>query len=565
MGQTQSSAGKVRPIELNVVDVFSGVGGISMGFMWAVGASRLRFRPRLMVDSDPEARETASRNFPEIPFWKADLHQVSGAQVREWAQLGKDEELHVLVGGPPCQGFSYAGKRALEDDRNALLTDFLRLVKELRPLVALMENVPVILTAYDGAFIQDVSERLTSLGYSNSADVLIASDYGVPQLRKRAFALAYRADLRVPPQFPPRTHERVPFASELLEAQERKRFEPDKSSYISVEEAIGDLPSIIAGGGDEATFYPTPPMSAYQEWARRESIAIFNHRARNHSGAYLEKISVIKEGGRNATLDPSERFSDNYYSQAYARLHRKGIGQTITTCFGNPGSGRFTHYNDLRSITVREAARFQSFPDRFVFHGHQSSQMRHVGNAVPPLLAKAIAEQILSDLAAAGVGELRGPGRPKQVISESPKEQRSRIMRAVHSKHTTPELDLRKALWKAGIRGFRRHLKNLPGCPDFAFPAVKLAVFVDGCFWHGCPTCYREPKSHKKYWILKVKRNRERDATVSRECRDRGWRVLRIWEHQVAQGVEGVCRRIGRILDRGKGSRKRAATRAKAR
>src|SRR5262249_28761779 len=150
-----------------------------------------------------------------------------------------------------------------------------------------------------------------------------------------------------------------------------------------------------------------------------------------------QKISVIKEGGRNATLDDGERFSDNYFSQAYARLHRKGIAQTITTCFGNPGSGRFMHYSDLRAVTVREGARFQSFPDNFVFHGHQSTQMRHVGNAVPPLLAKALAEQILADLAAAGVGQERGPGRPKQA-TETPKELRSRIMRSVHSTHTTP-------------------------------------------------------------------------------------------------------------------------------
>jgi len=126
-------------------------------------------------------------------------------------------------------------------------------------------------------------------------------------------------------------------------------------------------------------FYQTPPVSDFQRWARAGSIAIFNHRSRAHSEAYLRKIAVIEEGGSNQDLPDGQRFSDNYYSQAYARLSRNGIAQTVTTYFGNPGSGRFLHYNELRSITTREAARFQSFPDTCVFAGNHSTQMRHVG------------------------------------------------------------------------------------------------------------------------------------------------------------------------------------------
>src|SRR5262249_9670427 len=161
------------------------------------------------------------------------------------------------------------------------------------------------------------------------------------------------------------------------------------------------------------------------------------------SAAYLKKIAVIGEGGRNQELPDHQRFSDNYFSQAYARLDRNGIAQTVTTCFGNPGSGRFMHYRDLRSITVREAARFQSFPDTCVFEGHHSTQMRHIGNAVPPLLARAIRDQLASDLRAyfARLAEAK-PGRPK--IS-TPSAERSRVMRAVQSTDTSPEVLLRQA------------------------------------------------------------------------------------------------------------------------
>jgi DNA (cytosine-5)-methyltransferase 1 len=506
-----------------------------------------------MVDQDPEAKETANRNMPKIPFWCADISHVSGSELLERAGLKPEDELHVLVGGPPCQGFSYAGKRALEDERNALMLDFLRLVKETRPMCALIENVNVILTAYEGQFINDICDRFKALGYSSIADTLIASDFGVPQLRKRAFIMAYRADIGKP-RFPERTHERIPFASELIEAEKKNRLEENKLPYVSVEEAIGDLPPIRSGGGDDMMFYSMPPQSDFQKWARTGSIAAFNHRARSHGEKYLKKIAVIKEGQRNATLNDAERFSDNYFSQAYARLHRKGIAQTITTHFGNPGSGRYMHYQELRSITVREAARFQSFPDSYIFYGVHSSQGRHVGNAVPPLLAKALATQILSDLTAAGVGKNNSIGTNKSPIppipipAETPEAQRARIMRSVHSKNTTPELIVKKAFRKAGIKGFRRNMRTLSGNPDFVFPTERLILFVDGCFWHGCETCYREPKSNQEYWKLKVERNRKRDKTVVQALTAQGWRVLRIWEHEVANLGGDVIKKVTDLL-----------------
>jgi DNA (cytosine-5)-methyltransferase 1 len=147
--------------------------------------------------------------------------------------------------------------------------------------------------------------------------------------------------------------------------------------------------------------YVVAPNSDYQRARRNASIGVFNHTSRAHSKAFIEKISIIGPGEGNASLPDAQRFSDNYYSRAYARLHPKGIGFTVTAHFRNPGSGRFTHYRDNRSISVREAARLQSFDDRFIFHGYETDQERHVGNAVPPLLAKALAEHFGSIISGA--------------------------------------------------------------------------------------------------------------------------------------------------------------------
>lgn len=528
-----------------MIDLFSGVGGFTLGFSDDSDAPEFKFRPRLMVDNDRAARDVATRNMPHVPFLDKDVSVLSADEVRKAAGLTAREEVHLLVGGPPCQGFSWLGARALDDTRNALVLEFLRFVKELKPLVALMENVPLIFTSHDGAIIQEIVESLSGMGYTSVADVLLASDYGVPQLRKRAMVVAYRADLSIVPRLPDRTHERFGYASDLMGDGPKVRFEPDRKPYISVEEAIGDLPSLEAGKGEDVTFYSSAPAGVYQEWARRGSIALFNHRSRSHKKEYLEKIGLIAEGGRNQELPEDQRFSDNYYSQAYARLHRNGIAQTITTYFANPGSGRFIHYRDLRSITVREAARLQSFPDRFIFDGTLTTQMRHVGNAVPPLMARALRNSIGEDLIAAGAHlEVRPVGRPKRPPPREDPRTRSRIMSAVPSKDSTAEILLRKALTALGIRGYRLHRRDLPGVPDVVFTRAKLAVFVDGCFWHGCPRCQRVSKSRTEYWEIKIERNQARDKKNGEKLDALGWTVLRIWEHELTNDAEECARRV---------------------
>lgn len=353
---------------LTVIDLFAGVGGLAEGFHKAGPETCPAFTLRLLVDTDFESAYTFKRNRPGVPYWVADIARISPEKILEHAKL---DEVDVVIGGPPCQGFSPAGRRLFDDPRNALLRDFIRIAAKLAPKAILLENVPSLFGETHGKYGEELLDNLKETGYEAVAKVLQASDFGVPQIRRRAFVLALRRGMGVTPSLP-----------------------KGSGPSVTVEQAIGDLPPLEAGKGQDPTFYATPPQNEYQRERRGESTLLFNHVAPNHSADLVQRLSVVPEGGANGQLAPERRSSDRYYSQAYARLHRDRFAYTVTGSFLNPGSGRFVHYRDVRAITAREAARLQSFDDDFVFHGYLSAQERHVGNAVPPLLARVLAEHL---------------------------------------------------------------------------------------------------------------------------------------------------------------------------
>ena len=304
-------------------------------------------------------------------------------------------ELDLLTAGPPCQGLSKIGTRQLDDERNQLLRHTCELIDAVKPKLALIENVPSLFWDDQSPLFDELSDMLHESGYVPIPKVLDAWRYGIPQLRRRLFIFIAREDIQVSNDPFPEGDQSLQFnAQELIKAATED--DPQCPPGLSVEDAIGDLPSIPAGGGAEAVQYPRlSELSDYQSARRSGATLLFNHKARSHSPAMLKKMAMIQEGGRNQELPDDQRLRADpereYFSQAYGRLHRHGIAQTITTYFHNPGSGRFTHYRDLRALTVREAARFQSFDDDYIFFGKAEQQMRHVGNAVPVLLARALA------------------------------------------------------------------------------------------------------------------------------------------------------------------------------
>lgn len=381
----------------SVVDLFAGVGGFSEGFASSRVEGTQLFSIKLLVDKDIEAAFSYRHNRPNVPYLVGDVATTTSDQLFAAAGLTRRQGIDVLIGGPPCQGFSVLMRnRALDDPRNLLVKLFLTRIMEVRPRIFVIENVPNLLSAAKGRFWSEIQEYTQST-FLTRATVLNACDFGVPQWRKRTFVVGFRRDQGIEDfSFPEVSQTRKISAKSLIPKDDDEELLPMTRPIITTEEAIGDLPSLHAG--EEAQFYSAEPFTNYQAARRRRNVMLFNHVARNHDHEFLHKLAKIEEGGSNRDLDGRRRFDRGreikYLSQAYGRLHRHGIAQTITAHFLNPGSGRFTHYRDLRSITVREAARFQSFDDDFILYGPTQTQQRLIGNAVPPIMSRAIAEHL---------------------------------------------------------------------------------------------------------------------------------------------------------------------------
>ena len=342
-----------------VIDLFSGVGGLSLGFRMA------GYEVVLANEIDESIANAYIKNHPETIMINEDITSLDISTV-----FGKYEgNVDVVIGGPPCQGFSQKGQRkSINDPRNFLFRYFFEVVKYVSPKFFVIENVPNILTAEKGYFKQEIAELFGSIGYEISSSVLNASDYGVPQNRHRAFIVGNRMKAKF--EFP------LPAPSK-----------------VSIWDAISDLNYWNSGEGSEIDDYRFPPQSAYQRFLRAQSDKLYNHQATKHSPLALKKLSLIPPEGDKSSL-PQEMLTKSIYSGTWCRMRTQDQSVTITTRFDTPSSGQFTHPFLDRAITVREAARIQSFPDDFIFYGNKGSQMKQVGNAVPPLLANAIAKQI---------------------------------------------------------------------------------------------------------------------------------------------------------------------------
>ena len=246
------------------------------------------------------------------------------------------------------------------------------MVSLVKPKYFVMENVPNLLTAENGYFKNEIISLFQSIGYTLSADVLNAADFGVPQNRRRAVIVGKLGDNSVALPIPCK----------------------DK---VSIWDAISDLAFHNSGEGTEEQEYRYESKSKYQETLRANSKKLYNHVATKHSPLAIERLKMIPPNMGKEVLPPEHR-TKSIYSGTWSRMLKDDVSVTITTRFDTPSSGRFTHPYLNRAITVREAARIQSFPDSFIFYGKKSSQMKQVGNAVPPLLAKAIADVIIADI-----------------------------------------------------------------------------------------------------------------------------------------------------------------------
>ena len=280
----------------------------------------------------------------------------------------KNISLDVLVGGPPCQGFSIAGPRDMNDKRNSLYLAMVKLAQILQPKAVVLENVPGMIQTNDGIGARRIIEDFTELGYRMTAKILYAPEYGIPQIRKRVFFVGL-LDSNIDFEFP------------------KAQLRPDE--FVTCEEAIGDLPALEGIYGDEVQEYECPPLTRYQERMRRNSKEIYNHIGSIHEDKTVELLKLIPEGKNYRALPPElgARFK---YHEALTRYHSKRPSLTINT-----GHRSHFHYKWNRIPTVRESARLQSFPDDFIFYGNKAEQYRQVGNAVPPMLGQVVAQQLI--------------------------------------------------------------------------------------------------------------------------------------------------------------------------
>lgn len=365
-------------MNIRVLDLFAGCGGMSWGL------HKSGFDIFAAIDNDSIALNTFRINHPNAIVSREDLSVLDPGK---WLlDMGiNSDSIDMIVGGPPCQGFSKnvpRSQRFLDDERNQLVKSFLEFVRVIRPKFVIMENVAEIVKAFDGAFTKEIVYMLSHWGYSVDVQVLDSAYYGVPQHRRRAFFFGSR-EFEV--EFPERTH--------FSHGDAPHFFAIGKEEFVTVWEAIGDLPSLNNGEGVDPARYVIEPQSLYQSMMRQESSNIRNHVARKLSPKQFARLSAIGPGEGAKEL-PENLRPKSHYSGAYGRLTKDMVARTLTRWMFHPGSGRYGHPVDIRTITIREAARLQSFSDDFVFTGSFTQASSQIGNSVPPLLMSAFATLI---------------------------------------------------------------------------------------------------------------------------------------------------------------------------
>lgn len=344
--------------------MFSSCGGLSSGFLQA------GFNVVAGIDNDPIALKTFSANHTQSKALQLDLYNKDS--IEDISKKIGMTTVDVIIGGPPCQGFSLTGTRNFEDKRNRLYLSMVDAVEKFKPKAFLIENVAGMATLYGGVVKNEILKRFDNLGYNVNYKVVCAADYGVPQIRKRLIFVGIRKDLGKSYDFP------------------KPILTPEQ--YVTCMDALSDLPSLEHEIGSEETSYIQEPITSYQQKLRQNSKRLYNHVRSIHSQHVIDVISQVPDGGNYKDL-PTGVGNTRRFHVAWTRYNSKKPSNTIDT-----GHRNHFHYKYNRIPTVRENARLQSFPDDFQFLGTRTQQYKQVGNAVPPLMAKALATELLKVL-----------------------------------------------------------------------------------------------------------------------------------------------------------------------
>ena len=359
-----------------VIDLFCGAGGLSEGLRQA------GFHVVAGQDMDEAAGRTFAATHEGAAFIGGPIQAVTAEALLGSATAGHGT-IDIVVGGPPCQGYSYYNHdRGQHDPRAGLFREYLRVVDGLRPKWLVMENVAGITSIGDGAVMREIRQGMSTLGYRVEVRLLRSEDFGVPQERRRMFFIATRTDC--PILFPVPSHGPA-----------------SGRPFVTIGDAISDLPTLANAGGAPRMPYAGPPRTAYQALMREGCTDLTNHEAPRLARQNLERLAHIPPGGSWRDIPPHllpagmQRARRSDHTKRYGRPRWDDLACTVLTkC--DVHWGAFFHPEQARSLTPREAARLQSFPDRFTFQGSRTEQFVQIGNAVPPLLGAAVGRALLT-------------------------------------------------------------------------------------------------------------------------------------------------------------------------
>ena len=472
------------------IDLFAGAGGGTVGLKVA------GFRVVAAVENDLAACATFAINHPRTRVYASDIRTLDPNQVARQLSLASGR-LTLLKACPPCQGWSSLRRGDTDDPSNALIEEVWRWARALRPRAVLVENVPAL--RLDQRFTLLV-RRLRAVGYSAQQMEVDACDWGAPQRRRRLILIAIReAGVRLP--------------SDLGQLRRLRR--PPLTSVADALNLAGEL-----DGPD--------PL----------------HRSRTYPEAVRLRLEALPARGKHHDLPIQHKLKchlaldDRSATASYGRLRLDGVAHTITTRSTTPACGSFVHPTQPRGLTLREAALLQTFPPAYRFVGLHDEIGRQIGNALPPRLAAVLGRAVRLVLASPNQLDLRAPlGMPAGSVSGTSWASNPRVRRAMTSsthRETRPQPRLRAALLNKGFpfEAHARPLGQLPRQPDFVFRAARVAAFLDGCFWHGCPRHYTVPATNAAFWRAKVRKNRRRDRETIRLLQEAGWVTIRVWEHE---------------------------------
>jgi DNA (cytosine-5)-methyltransferase 1 len=346
------------------IDLFAGAGGMSVGARWS------GIRVIAAVEADPHASATYSHNHTVEKVLTKDIKDV---RVSEFGVKDRTEPL-IMFGGPPCQGFSTSNQRTRSSANplNWLYREYVRLIAQVEPEWLVFENVKGLLETEGGAFLDYVIRDLKGLGYNLSFDVLNAKDFGVPQDRSRLFIIGSLTNINI------------------------KMPAPKTKVPLTVKDAIGDLPRLKNGASESTLPYKGEPVSKYAKKMRGSLKSATNHIVTRNNSQIIKRYRHIPQGGN--WEDIPEKLMGNYTdrSRCHTGIYYRLRYSEPSVVIGNFRKNMVVHPTQDRGLSVREAARLQSFPDWFEFMGSIGFQQQQVGNAVPPLLAKAVFDVIVN-------------------------------------------------------------------------------------------------------------------------------------------------------------------------